>query len=304
MKRSGPCDLNGVLLVDKPAGITSHDVVDCIRKAAEMRRVGHTGTLDPAATGLLVLCLGKATRLSEHLTGLDKGYEGAMRFGIVTDSYDQEGSVMEEAPVPDLSVRGIQEACDGFTGDIMQVPPMVSAVKVGGERLYKKARQGEVVEREPRPVTVREFHVMEYTPPDALIRVRCTRGTYVRSLCHDVGQVIGCGAILASLRRTFVGKHAVDDALPLDALQDREEVEQHLLSIDDVVDLPEVLVPVSTCSAVAAGKALRSREWVGECPVEQGWVQLKLQSGKLLALGQVHVGSAGLWIHPKRVFTR
>ena len=302
MKRNGPRDLTGVLLVDKPAGITSHDVVDCIRRAVGMRRIGHTGTLDPAATGLLVLCLGKATRLSEHLTGLDKGYEGALRFGIETDSYDQQGSVVGETPVPELSVADIQKACDAFTGDIMQVPPMVSAVKVGGERLYKKARQGEVVEREPRPVTVREFHVKEYTPPDALIRVRCTRGTYVRSLCHEVGQAIGCGAILASLRRTFVGKHTVGEATTLDGLQEREDVEGHLLSIDDVVELPQILVPDSTCPAIAAGQTLRPREWMGECPVEEGWVQLKLESGKLLALGQVNVGPAGIWIHPKRVF--
>jgi tRNA pseudouridine55 synthase len=199
--------MNGLLLVDKPAGITSHDVVDRIRRAAGTRKVGHTGTLDPGATGLLVLCLGVATRLSEHLTGLDKVYEGAMRLGLVTDSYDMDGKVTAESPVTaNLTMADIQSACDRFAGEIMQVPPMVSAVKVGGERLYKRARQGEVVERAARQVTVREFHVLSYKAPDAQIRVRCTRGTYVRSLCHDVGQALGCGAILASLRRTFVGQ--------------------------------------------------------------------------------------------------
>jgi len=147
--------MNGILLVDKPTGLTSHDVVDKIRRAAGIRRVGHTGTLDPGATGLLILCLGPATRLSEHLTNLDKTYEGTMRLGIVTDSYDLEGKTLEERPAPALDVAALQRACEPFTGDIMQVPPMLSAVKVGGRRLYKMARKGEDVERPARPVTVR-----------------------------------------------------------------------------------------------------------------------------------------------------
>ena len=163
--------MKGVLLLDKPAGMTSHDVVDHIRRAAQMRRVGHTGTLDPSATGLLIICVGEATRLSEHLTRLDKVYEGYLRFGVVTDSYDMDGKVLEENPVPDISPEEIQKAFDALTGEIQQVPPMVSAVKVGGQRLYKMARKGETIERKPRKVTVKEFRLLDYDPPLARFRV-------------------------------------------------------------------------------------------------------------------------------------
>ena len=294
--------MNGILLVDKPAGITSHDVVDRIRRAANMRRVGHTGTLDPAATGLLVLCLGAATRLSEHLTGLDKVYEGAMRLGVVTDSYDLDGKVLEQHPAPALDVDALQRACDQFSGEIMQVPPMVSAVKVGGRRLYKIARKGETIERQARPVTVREFRVLEYLPPDVYVRVCCTRGTYVRSLCHDVGTVLGCGATLASLRRTYVGGYCVEKALPVDDFTIPEHVIERLLPLDNALDLPEVAVRPVGRRIVESGGCLTIKDLLSDCPVGEGWVQVKTQSGKLLALGLVESGAAGLRIQPKRVF--
>ena len=293
--------MNGILLVDKPAGITSHDVVDCIRRATGIRRIGHTGTLDPAATGLLVLCVGAATRLSEHLTGLDKVYEGSMRLGVVTDSYDLDGKVMETNAVPVLAIEDIQAVCDRFVGEIMQVPPMVSAVKVGGERLYKKARQGETVEREPRPVKVAEFCVLKYETPDAGIRVRCTRGTYVRSLCHEVGQALGCGATLAALRRTFVGHHSVDDARPVAAFVTRQDVMDRLLSIDTALELPEVFVAPRMRNLVVTGGALGPGDLVGGCSVRDGWVQIKLENGKLLALGLIEAAPGGVRIHSKRV---
>jgi len=295
--------MTGILLVDKPSGMTSHDVVDYIRDKAKMRRIGHTGTLDPAATGLLVLCLGTATRLSEHLTGLDKVYEGSMRLGVTTDSYDLDGTIVEERPVPALDIETIKNACAKFTGDFMQMPPMVSAVKVGGERLYKKARQGKVVDRPARPVTVREFEVIGYEPPDVSIRVRCTRGTYVRSLCHDVGQQLACGAVLASLRRTAVGQFSVDDALALDALKE-EDVARRLIPIDNALELPEVILRQGRRATVVAGGSLDPDDLTQPCSVNAGWVQIKTASGKLLALGQVKSGTAGTRIHAKRVFVR
>lgn len=294
--------MKGILLVDKPAGMTSHDVVDRIRRAAGTRRVGHTGTLDPAATGLLILCLGEATRLSDFLIGMDKVYEGTLRFGLVTDSYDLDGKVVEERPVPDLSEADIQKTFDQFTGDILQVPPMVSAVKVGGERLYKLARRGEVVEREPRPVTVREFTLLDYEAPDATFRLRCTRGTYARTLCYDVGEALGCGATLASLRRTAVGKHRVEDALPVDGFQSREDIESRLISPDEALDLPEVVARASGRRAVAAGAMLLPQDTVGEAPVQEGWVQIKNESGTLIALGEMQATPRGMAIQPKRVF--
>ncbi|HNR35618.1 MAG TPA: tRNA pseudouridine(55) synthase TruB [Candidatus Hydrogenedentes bacterium] len=293
--------MNGLLLVDKPSGITSHDVVDCIRHAAGMRRIGHTGTLDPAATGLLVLCLGTATRLSEHLTSLDKVYEGAMRLGIETDSYDMDGKIVAEREVPEFTLDVLQDACNRFVGEILQVPPMVSAVKVGGERLYKRARQGETVEREPRRVTVREFTVLRYTPPDVFIRVCCTRGTYVRSLCHDAGKLLGCGATLASLRRTRVGHHSVEEALPMASFTNRETVASRLLPMDSALDLPIVTVRPTGRSLAATGGLLGPADLMEPPPEKEGWVQIKLASGRLIALGHAQQTPAGMRIHAKRV---
>jgi tRNA pseudouridine55 synthase len=295
--------MNGILLVDKPSGMTSHDVVDRIRKAAKMRRIGHTGTLDPAATGLLILCLGNATRLSEFLTGLDKVYEGTMRFGVITDSYDFDGKVVEERPVPPLAPAQIQEAFDAFTGDIMQVPPMVSAVKIGGERLYKLARKGETVEREPRKVTVKEFALLAYAEPVVTFRVRCTRGTYARTLSYDVGEKLGCGATLASLRRTAVGKHSIEHAKPVDAFQSKDDVVGALLPVNDALDLPSVCVREASRATVASGGALERQDLRGDCPTDTGWVQVKAENGELLAMGEVQSSLGVLRIQPKRVLS-
>jgi len=294
--------MRGILLVDKPAGMTSHDVVDRIRRAAQMRRVGHTGTLDPAATGLLILCLGQATRLSEHFTGLSKVYEGTMRLGIVTSSYDLDGDVVAENPVPDLDATQIQTVCDRFTGAIQQIPPMVSAVKVGGERLYKKARKGQTVEREPRSVVVDAFEVLDYQGPDARVRITCSSGTYVRSLCHDVGEQLGCGAVLASLRRLAVGHHRVEDALPVSAFTDPESVETRLLAMGDALDLPVALLGESSISTLIHGNPIGSGELLEGCPVTSGWLQLKNTAGELLALGKVESLGLESFVHPKRVF--
>ncbi len=293
--------MNGILLVDKPSGLTSHDVVDRIRRAAGMRRVGHTGTLDPAATGLLILCLGPATRLSEFLTGLDKVYEGTMRLGLSTDSYDLDGKVLEEKPVPPVTAAQIQGVFDSMTGTIMQIPPMVSAVKVGGERLYKMARKGVVVEREPRPVTIREFSLLNLASPDIQFRIRCTRGTYARSLCFDVGELLGCGATLAALRRTFVGPHAVDAAKPVEFFRNPEDVRSCLLNVDKALELPEVIVRRISRSLVSSGGLLAPADLTAECPVQEGWVQVKSESGELLALAEVHLSCGQVRIQPKRV---
>lgn len=293
--------MNGLLLVDKPVKLTSHDVVDRIRKASGLKRVGHTGTLDPGATGLLILCLGKATRLSEHLTGLDKTYEGIMRLGIVTDSYDLDGKVLEEHPVPDVSVESLQQICGKFTGEIEQVPPMVSAVKVGGERLYKLARKGEVVERKPRKVSVHEFSVLSYDAPDARVRVCCSSGTYVRGLCHDVGQQLGCGAILASLRRTCVGRHSVLDALPVEDFTSPDTVRARLLPMEDALELPTIVVRNSSRNSVMTGGTLLGPELTTLCAAREGWVQVKSSDGALLALAAIEATAAGPRFHCKRV---
>jgi tRNA pseudouridine55 synthase len=296
--------MNGVLLVDKPSGMTSHDVVNRIRKAAGLRKVGHTGTLDPAATGLLLICLGAATRLSKYLTGMDKEYMGTLKLGLTTDSYDSDGTILEESDVPELSEKELSGLLAPYTGTIEQIPPMVSAVKVGGKRLYTLARKGEVVERPTREVTVSRFEILEWDSPLATFVVQCTTGTYIRSLCHDIGQDIGCGAILASLRRTVVGSHHVDDAIPLDDLKNPGNVEERLLSMGSVLSMPSVTVTPQGHRMVLSGNQINPNQLTEDAPEEQGLVQIKSRSGELLALADLEHRSTGTWIQPRKVFAQ
>jgi len=208
--------LDGALLIDKPAGPTSHDVVDAIRRKFGIKKVGHCGTLDPNATGLLIIVLGRGTKLSEKLMGDDKVYEGAIKFGETTNSYDSDGEITSTAPVPLLTMEQLNEAAAAFAGDQMQTPPMVSAIKKDGVPLYKLARKGIEVAREPRLVHIYNFRFTGYRAPLGQFRIACTKGTYVRSLAHELGQKLGCGAHLATLRRVTSGKFEVADATGLD----------------------------------------------------------------------------------------
>jgi tRNA pseudouridine55 synthase len=210
--------LDGAILVDKPAGPTSHDVVDAIRRNFGIKKVGHCGTLDPNATGLLIIVLGRGTKLSERLMGDDKVYEGTIKFGETTNSYDTDGEILETKEVPALQLEQLNEAAAGFIGDQMQTPPMVSAIKLNGVPLYKLARKGIEVEREPRLIHIYNFRFTGYEPPLGMFKIACTKGTYVRSMAHERGQKLGCGAHLAALRRTASGKFDVADAMPLDAV--------------------------------------------------------------------------------------
>src|SRR5277367_1287099 len=210
--------LDGALLIDKPAGPTSHDVVDAIRGQFQLKKVGHCGTLDPNATGLLIIVLGRGTKLSERLMSDDKVYEGTIKFGETTDSYDADGELTASLPVPRLTLEQLNEEAAAFIGDQMQVPPMVSAIKKNGVPLYKLARKGIEVEREPRLIHIYNFRFTEYVEPFGKFRVACTKGTYVRSIAHDLGQKFGCGGHLATLRRSASGKFDVADASTLDAI--------------------------------------------------------------------------------------
>jgi tRNA pseudouridine55 synthase len=211
--------MDGILNVDKPAGITSMDAVTRVKQALGVRKAGHAGTLDPDATGVLLVCLGKATKLFDELQRHDKEYRGTITLGVETDTYDAAGRVLARQPVPDLGRAALESALDRFRGEIRQVPPMYSALKRGGRPLYERARAGETVELEPRTVTVRELELLEWAPPDLHVRVVCTRGTYVRSIAHDLGEVLGCGGHLKTLRRTRSGPHRDTDALPLAELE-------------------------------------------------------------------------------------
>ena len=207
--------LDGALLIDKPAGPTSHDVVDAIRRHFGIKKVGHCGSLDPNATGLLLIVLGRGTKLSEKLMSDDKVYEGTIKMGESTDSYDADGELVAALPVPPLTLEELNTAANEFVGDLMQTPPMVSAIKKGGVPLYKLARKGIEVPREPRLVHIYNFRFSSYEEPLARFKLACTKGTYVRSIAHDLGQKLGCGAHLASLRRTASGKFNAANALPL-----------------------------------------------------------------------------------------
>ncbi len=224
---------DGFLLIDKPGGPTSHDIVAAVRRRFRIEKVGHGGTLDPAATGLLILLLGRATKFSDRVMGGDKTYEGTLRLGASTTTQDADGEPVDRGDPSGVTEEALAAALQGFQGDQYQVPPMVSAIKKDGVPLYKLARKGQTVERAPRLVHVYEFRLLRFGIPDSLIRVRCTKGTYVRTLCHDVGEALGCHGHLAALRRTRSGSFDVARAVPFDALlaMQREELPPRILPL-------------------------------------------------------------------------
>lgn len=223
--------MDGAILIDKPAGPTSHDVVDAIRRRFGIKKVGHCGTLDPNATGLLLIVLGRATKLSEKLMSDDKVYEGAIKFGETTNSYDADGELVSSLPVPPLTLEQLNQAAADFMGDQMQTPPMVSAVKKDGVPLYKLARKGVEVPREPRLIHVYSFRFGSYQEPLGHFRIACTKGTYVRSIAHELGQKLGSGAHLSTLRRVSSGKFDVAQSVPLDEILKLSpgELEKHVI---------------------------------------------------------------------------
>lgn len=238
-------ELSGVLLVDKPSGWTSHDVVAKVRRILGQQRVGHTGTLDPNATGLLVLCVGRATRLAEFMTALPKTYEGEIALGARTATDDADGPVVERRPVPPIDGARLRELERAFTGELLQRPPAFSAVKVEGERSYALARRGERVELPPRLVTVYELRLSASAPDRLGIRVRCSAGCYVRALARDIGEAIACGAHLATLTRTQVGVFRLSQAVTLDQLAaaaSEGRVEELLLPPDEGVAAYEAAI--------------------------------------------------------------
>ena len=232
-----PKELEGVLLVDKPTDHTSHDVVARLRGKLKMKRIGHAGTLDPMATGVLVILVGKATRVSQYLMSLDKEYSGTVALGKVTTTQDAEGEMLETRPVPALGEDEVKAALKGFVGDQYQIPPMYSAIKIDGVPLYKKARDGEEVEREPRFIRVSSFELTRLALPEFDFLVRCSKGTYVRTLAHDLGQKLGCGGHLSRLRRTATGKFRIEQCLTLEQIQalSLPEIEKVLIPVHQAV---------------------------------------------------------------------
>ena len=229
--------VDGLLLVDKPQNCTSHDIVDFVRKHFGLKKVGHCGTLDPMATGLLMLVVGRATKVQDLLMSEDKEYAGRLKLGETTDTQDAEGQVLTSQPVPPLTEQQIDAAFSKFKGDFYQIPPMVSALKKDGVPLYKLARQGKTVEREPRLVHVYSYRILSCQPPLVDFVLRCSKGFYVRTYCNDIGAELGCGGHLAGLKRTRSGNFSLEQALGTQELQNMnslQELKPRLLSLADI----------------------------------------------------------------------
>ncbi len=212
--------MDGVINIDKPDGMTSHDVVSFIRRRFRFRKVGHAGTLDPLATGVLVILLGNATKLFDNFVGFDKAYNATLKLGMTTTTADIQGEVLKEAPFDYVTKEQIENVFKQFVGDIKQVPPMVSAVKLNGERLYKLARKGVQVDREPRSIHIDLLKLIDFTSPHVKFYLECSKGTYVRQLAEDVGQSLGCGACIAQIERTRVGPFRINEAVKLEDLNE------------------------------------------------------------------------------------
>ncbi len=286
----------GILPVDKPEGPTSHDVVQVARRALRERRIGHTGTLDPFASGLMLLCVGRATRIAEFLTGLDKSYEAVARLGERTDTLDRDGEVVrEDDGWMDLDSARVERALAEMIGTSMQVPPQFSARKVDGERMHRRARRGEHVELEPRPITIRAMDLVELDLPLVRFRLRCSSGTYVRAIARDLGETLGVGAHLTALRRTTVGRFGVEGALHPDRLSDAERVKGAWIDpLQALAHLPRLDVGEEAVSALKQGRWVSTDHLVPESPVVAAFDE------NLVAVGEVQDGT----FRPRKVFVQ
>jgi tRNA pseudouridine55 synthase len=293
--------MDGIFILDKSPGMTSHDVVARVRRIIGQKRVGHAGTLDPMATGVLPVVVGKATRLVEYLAEADKAYRATLVLGATSDTYDREGNVV---PKPGAVLPGredVERALEGFRGEIEQVPPMHSALKVGGKRLYELARQGIEVERAARPVTISRLEMEAYRPPVLQLFIECSKGTYIRSLAHDLGAALGTGAYLDSLVRTRVGAYSLEEAVTLDGLEAAfaEGTWQESLRPPESIlaGWPMYEVDADTAKAITQGKAVT----LAAGGLAEGMMAaVKGPAGDLLAVVEWN-GVTGLW-QPKKVF--
>jgi len=303
--------VEGVLNIDKSPGMTSHDVVDQVRRILKIRRVGHTGTLDPQATGVLPICVGRATKIARFLTAADKEYLIYMRLGIRTDTMDAQGRILEERQDIPTSAAEIESVFSRFRGDIYQVPPAFSAKKYRGERLYRLARRGEMVEREPVPVRIYELELLSYDPPLVHFRVFCSKGTYARALCHDIGDALGCGAHLHSLVRLKAGQFRLEEAITLSHL---EEIAQQgrlgevLIPVEQALNhLPEARITPDSTRSVLHGGSLALQDIVTISPgLQQGaMVRVLGMQRKLLSLAVLTVNADQIpHLHPRHIILR
>ena len=276
--------MNGIVIVDKPQGWTSQDVTARLRRVYATRRIGHGGTLDPMATGVLPVFVGRATRGVEFFEHAEKTYDTVLLLGRTTDTQDVTGATLAEKPVH-LSPADIEKVLPRFRGDILQVPPMYSALKVNGKKLYELARKGQEVERQPRPITVFELTNLGFDGTRLSLRVRCSKGTYIRTLCQDIGDALGCGGCMEALRRVRAGEYGIEDAVPLEQLLESETPEQYLRSLDTMfAHCPAVTLTPNQEKRCRNGNPFSS-------PLPQGAYRAYSQSGEFLMLAKVEDGT-------------
>ena len=275
--------MNGIVIVDKPQGWTSQDVTARLRRVYATRRIGHGGTLDPMATGVLPVFVGRATRGVEFFEHAEKTYETVLLLGRTTDTQDVTGATLAEKAVH-LSPADIERVLPRFRGDILQVPPMYSALKVNGKKLYELARKGQEVERQPRPITVFELTDLGFDGTRLSLRVRCSKGTYIRTLCQDIGEALGCGGCMEALRRVRAGEYGIEDAVPLEQLLESETPEQYLRGLDTMfAHCPAVTLTPNQEKRCRNGNPFSS-------PLPQGTYRAYSQSGEFLMLAKVEDG--------------
>lgn len=275
--------MDGIVIVDKPQGWTSQDVTARLRRVFGTRRIGHGGTLDPMATGVLPVFVGRATRAVEFFEHAEKTYETVLRLGITTDTEDMTGTVLTEENVS-FTEEQLQETLEAFRGEILQVPPMYSALKVNGQKLCDLARKGKTVERQPRPITIHELTLVERGENTLRLRVRCSKGTYIRTLCKDIGEKLGCGGCMESLRRVAAGEYTIDEAVPLQTLLDTEEPEKYLRDVDTMFrNYPAVTLTANQETRCRNGNAF-------SVSLAPGTYRAYSQDGEFLMLAKVDGG--------------
>lgn len=275
--------MDGIVIVDKPQGWTSQDVTARLRRVFGTRRIGHGGTLDPMATGVLPVFVGRATRAVEFFEHAEKTYETVLRLGITTDTEDMTGTVLTEENVS-FTEEQLQETLAAFRGEILQVPPMYSALKVNGQKLCDLARRGKTVERQPRPITIHELTLVERGENTLRLRVRCSKGTYIRTLCKDIGEKLGCGGCMESLRRVAAGEYTIDEAVPLQTLLDTEEPEKYLRDVDTMFrNYPAVTLTANQETRCRNGNAF-------SVSLAPGTYRAYSQGGEFLMLAKVDGG--------------
>ena len=275
--------MNGIVIVDKPADWTSQDVVSKLRGVFKTRRIGHGGTLDPMATGVLPVFVGRGTRAVEFFEHAEKTYETVLRFGITTDTEDITGTVLTQNPVA-VSRDALEAALQNFRGEIQQVPPMYSALKVNGQKLYELARKGKEVERKSRTITIHKLELLDFTGDTATLRVACSKGTYIRTLCKDIGESLGCGGCMESLRRVAAGAYEIGEAVPLQTLIDCENPENYLRPVDS-------MFTAYTAVTLTEKQALRCRNGNSfSIDLAEGTYRAYDQNGEFLMLAKVEDG--------------